>query len=158
MQGQPLPLRDIHLPEAIGWWPPAIGWWLLALLIPLLLVLMIWLYKKITRKTALKAAKKLLLKIEQDPAQDDYQKLCELSMLVRRTAISVYPRTTAASLTGEAWLVFLDSAMQDQRFTNGPGSVLKQIPYRRNNDEVLDIAALFQLCNDWLAAVKRQQK
>ena len=24
-----LPLRDIHLPEAIGLWPPAFGWWIL---------------------------------------------------------------------------------------------------------------------------------
>ena len=158
MQAQPLPLRDIHLPEAIGWWPPAIGWWLLALLIPLLFVLMVWLYKKITRKTALKAAKKLLLKIEQDPALDDYQKLCELSVLIRRTAISVFPRSTAASLTGEAWLTFLDKALHDQRFSNGPGSVLKQIPYCRNSNEVRDIAALFQLCHDWLATIKRQQK
>ena len=22
-----LPLRDLHLPDAIGWWPLAPGWW-----------------------------------------------------------------------------------------------------------------------------------
>ena len=27
--GDSLPLRDIHLPVAPGWWPPAPGWWLL---------------------------------------------------------------------------------------------------------------------------------
>jgi hypothetical protein len=24
-------LRDIHLPEAVSWWPLAIGWWLVAI-------------------------------------------------------------------------------------------------------------------------------
>ena len=25
-------LRDIHLPEAVSWWPLAIGWWVLGFL------------------------------------------------------------------------------------------------------------------------------
>ena len=24
-----IPLRDIHLPQAVGWWPLAPGWWVL---------------------------------------------------------------------------------------------------------------------------------
>lgn len=31
-----LPLRDIHLPETIGWFPPAIGWWLLIIFVPII--------------------------------------------------------------------------------------------------------------------------
>ena len=39
-----LPLRDVHLPAAPGWWPPAPGWWLLvaSILAALLLLVMIW--------------------------------------------------------------------------------------------------------------------
>ena len=32
-----LPLRDLHLPEPVGWWPPAPGWWILLLLVTTLL-------------------------------------------------------------------------------------------------------------------------
>ena len=28
MDPEQIPLRDLHLPEAIGWWPLAPGWWL----------------------------------------------------------------------------------------------------------------------------------
>ena len=27
MEENVLPLRDLHLPEAVGWWPLAPGWW-----------------------------------------------------------------------------------------------------------------------------------
>lgn len=33
-------LRDIHLPQAVHWWPPAPGWWIVAALV---LALTIWL-------------------------------------------------------------------------------------------------------------------
>ena len=29
MDPDQLPLRDLHLPEAVGWWPLAPGWWVL---------------------------------------------------------------------------------------------------------------------------------
>ena len=32
MDQNALPLRDLHLPDAIGWWPPAPGWWVLFVL------------------------------------------------------------------------------------------------------------------------------
>jgi hypothetical protein len=46
-----LPLRDIHLPAAISWWPPAPGWWLLAIALTLgpLSVGLWWRWRQRTR-------------------------------------------------------------------------------------------------------------
>ena len=154
MQPVQLPLKDIHLPEAIGWWPPAVGWWILAVLIPVMLVLLIVLYKRITRKTAIKDAKKILNEIKLDPGLDDYQKLCQLSVLMRRTAISHYPRTEVASLTSKEWLLFLQRPMQDKRFTEGVGKLLTEAPYMKSADNV-PIKELTDLCEDWLKALVR---
>ena len=155
MEPDKLPLKNIHLPEAIGWWPPAIGWWLLLVLIPLCLVLLRFLYKRITRKTAIKDAKKILNAIQQDSV-NDYQKLCKLSVLIRRTAISHYPRTEAASLSGREWLVFFEKPMADHRFTEGVGTLLTEAPYRKSADDV-PIEELFSLCEDWLQALGRDK-
>ena len=162
MQPTELPLKDIHLPEAIGWWPPAIGWWLLAVLIPLLIMFLYWFYKRLTRKTAIKAAKKNLAAIKVSPALDSNQKLRELSMLVRRVAISVSPRAEAASLTGRQWLAFLDKSLTGAPFSDGCGQLLAEAPYRNTSPTELEISQLISLCEDWLKAqtktAKRKQK
>lgn len=152
-----LPLKDIHLPESVGWWPPAIGWWILAFLIPLLIVLGIWLFKRITRKTALKTAKAILNSIKQDENLDDYQKVCQMSVLIRRTAISCFPRSETASLTGKEWLLFLDTPLQDQRFSDGIGKLLVDAPYQQQIKDNSKINALFGLCEDWLQALTKQK-
>lgn len=40
-------LRDIHLPEAVHWWPPAPGWWIVTTLV---LALLIWLGRYLQRR------------------------------------------------------------------------------------------------------------
>lgn len=152
-----LPIRDIHLPEAIGWWPPALGWWLLLVLIPLLVWLAVWLYQRITRKTAIKKAKKLMAEIKQDKTSDDFTKLCRLSALLRRVAISQAPRAEVASLTGQAWLEYLDQGMKGQPFTRGIGQQLVNAPYQHNSTLAFDLSELINLCESWLKAQSKRK-
>ncbi|TAN70213.1 MAG: DUF4381 domain-containing protein [Methylobacter sp.] len=147
-----LDLKDIHEPEVIGWWPPAIGWWILAIAIPLLIIFLTWFYKRLTRKTALKTAKKILFQIKQDVARDNLQKLCDLSVLVRRVAISVSPRAKAAGLTGRQWLEFLDSSVKGTPFSEGIGQLLVDAPYRNTQPTEAEISQLTELCENWLKA------
>ncbi len=147
-----LDLKDIHEPEAIGWWPPAIGWWILAVLIPLLIILLIWLYKRLTRKTAIKTANNILAQIKQDQTRDNLQKLSDLSVLVRRVAISMSPRAKAAGLTGRQWLEFLDRSVKGLPFSDGVGRLLADAPYRKTPPTEQELSQLIDLCEDWLKA------
>lgn len=149
-----LPLRDIHLPETIGMWPPAIGWWLLLVLIPLSLYLCWWLYKRLTRQTAVKKANTLLAAINNNQDADDLQKLQQLSQLLRRVAISINPREQSAGLTGSAWLEFLDSSVKGSPFSQGIGRCLADAHYRQSLPDDVDIAALFTLSESWLKEQK----
>lgn len=158
MGSQTLPLRDIHLPDAIGWWPPAMGWWMLAVLIPLICWFFIWFYKRMTRKTALKTAKKYFLSIRQDKKLDDKETLDALSELIRRVAISTSVRSETASLTGHDWLVFLDSSMQGSPFTEGVGQCFADAHYQKNVAHDLSMPQLLKLCEDWLNVQKENKK
>ena len=148
-----LPLKDIHLPESIGWFPPAIGWWLVVLLIPLCIWFLYWAYKRLTRKTAIKAAKQLLATIKNSP-MDNAQKLAEISALLRRVAVSVAPRAEAASLTGTALLAFLDNTLKDAQFMTGTGRFLVNAPYQKYMPSEQEISQLISLCENWLKAQK----
>lgn len=157
MEPQSLDLKDIHLPEAISWWPPAIGWWLSPVLTLLLCAFIFWLYKYLTRKTAIKTAKKQLLKIKQDNSSEDIQKLASLSELLRRVAISVAPRNECASLTGKAWLEYLDSSVKGTPFTEGAGQYLADTHYKKTPGNDVDISQITSLCENWLKAQKNKK-
>lgn len=153
MQPTELPLKDIHLPQAIGWFPPALGWWLLAIILPLLILFLVKYYQRLTRQTALKTAKKQLAEISTRSA-DNTEKLRELSVLLRRVAITLVPRHQVASLTGQAWLQFLDSSFKDAPFSAGAGRCLLDAPYRNNPLSDSELNALLQLSAQWLRLQK----
>tara|TARA_R110001606_G_scaffold361754_7_gene515366 strand:- start:289275 stop:289739 length:465 start_codon:yes stop_codon:yes gene_type:complete len=152
---QSLPLRDIHLPEAISWWPPAIGWWLLLVLIPLIIFGAWWLYKRLTRNTAVKSAKRLLITIKDDPNSDELQKIQQLSTWLRRVTMSVAPDQRNAGLTGITWLAYLDSSVEGSPFSNGIGQCLADAQFRQSVPTDIDITALITLCETWLKGQKK---
>ena len=157
MQPQQLALRDIHLPETLGWWPPALGWWLIAILIPLICLAILWIYRRITRKTAIKTAKNLLIAIQKDSALDDMQKLKELSALIRRVVVSNSLRNETASLTGKDWLEYLDSTVNGSPFTSGAGRFLADTHYQKIPVADLDISSVISVCENWLKAQKSKK-
>ena len=154
MQPTELPLKDLHLPEAISWFPPAIDWWLVLIIVPLFIALLYRLYRRLTRHTAIKTGKTLLVTLK-NSRLDNNQKLTELSALLRRVAISIAPREQIAGLTGQDWLAFLDSSLKGTPFTTGAGRCLADAPYRRTAPSDSDVSQLISLTEDWLNAQKK---
>ncbi|MEJ8307885.1 DUF4381 domain-containing protein [Agrobacterium larrymoorei] len=101
MQTQLAQLRDIHLPQPIGWWPLAPGWWALIALICILSVVgFVW--SRMRRRSARFLALRELEAIK--PEKPD-EFLAQISSLLRRVARR---RSAGADvLTGEAWSAFL---------------------------------------------------
>lgn len=150
-----LPLRDIHLPEAISWWPPAPGWWILLLLICVLAVIVWRLIKRHQKKRRLRDSLYALAEIRasHERHHNNAQLLRELSVLLRRACITFYPRKMTASLTGPQWLAFLDASYPGNEFAHGGGQSLATAPYLPENANIeIDAAALLNLCEAWLRA------
>lgn len=147
-----LPLRDIHLPEAVPWWPPAYGWWLLLGLVAIAAGVLAWRYRSHYRE---RAALRGFRAVARDLSAGGAPGVCvqRISVILRRFAMSVAGSTPVAGLTGDAWLRFLDSRWARDEFSAGIGRVLIFGPYAPpDRVSAGDIAALNELCIDWVRA------
>ena len=155
-----LPLRDIHLPDSLSWWPPAPGWWLLLILSLLLIGLAFWLYKRLSQPMLKKSAREeLALITERYQSRGDRQALLQdLSSLLRRIGISYLGRQNRAGLTGEDWYRQLNQLGAQQVFSDRQIALLSVAPYQPSpelSDELID--ELIQQTRHWLAALPRQR-
>ena len=142
MDPEQIPLRDLHLPEAIGWWPLAPGWWVVIGLVIIALGFLLRHYQKVrargaARRHALRQLDVLTAEFEQH--RDAVTFSAHLSELLRRTMLAYAPRQDIAGLTGDKWLEWLDRDFDQPKFRTETGRKLLELPYRRSDD---DIAAM----------------
>jgi len=153
-----IPLRDIHLPGQVGWWPLAPGWWILLGLVVAGVVAFAWRYRSLYRE---RAAIRGLKTVAGMLAEGGAPVVCiqRISMILRRFAMSIGASTPVAGLTGEAWLRFLDSRWGRDEFSAGTGRVLIFGPYApADRVSASDVSALNALCIDWVRAQRPRER
>ena len=144
MMGDPLAaLRPLHAPPPISWWPPAPGWWFLLLIAVVVAGVALWWRKRTApRRAALRELKALQLSTDSPGRKAEV-----LNRLLKRYVRFCWPRSEAASLVGESWLVFLDSHGGNGQFLHGPGKALLSLPYGGKPGSVDE---LVQLTRRWI--------
>ena len=149
-------LNDIALPESVAWWPLAGGWYFI---IGMVLIILTWsVYRWIKRwtnnryrRTALNHLR-VLTKDIHDPDKRA-SGLRQLPILLKRTALSVYPRRQLASLTGKDWHDFLNSKVSTPSFDSTASALLDEVSYTIGDLDSVDNQAsdaLLEACKDWL--------
>jgi len=146
-----LPLRDIHLPGAITWWPPAVGWWLLAAaLLGVVIGFAVWTWRHRRHRAACRALGDILAALQ--TGADPSQCAQRASIVLRRFAMTTdddSPRV--AGLVGERWLEYLGHLGRDAELATGHGRLLLDAPYcapeRVTQEQALELC---RLCLDWV--------
>ena len=116
-------LRELPLPDSVSWMPQTYGWGVLCLLVALGLAFLIrrqcvtW-GKRAYRRLAIAE----LTRIGNDDSQ-----LHRLPALLRRTALSGFPREEVVSLRGRAWTKWLND--HGARFIDEDADALDRLAY-----------------------------
>jgi len=141
-----LPLRDIHLPDAVSIWPPAIGWWIV-----LLILAAFFLLPKIIHRLRQKSLRKIALQtFEKEVAvhkQNPQQLLQATSAFMRQLSMSYQGRQQSAGLVGQTWLKHLQQ-LNNQSLPDSVSSLLIQAPYQKSVE--FNAALFINDCRQWL--------
>ncbi len=155
-----LPLRDIHLPDPVSWWPPAMGWWFLLILIVLLIWLVVVVIKRL-RKPVLKksaSAELDLLITDYKHHQDKHFLLQQLSILLRRIGISYLNRNETAGIAGAKWYQMINQLVEKNRISDDMIELLSQGPYQQKPQlDEQKINILIEQMRLWVAALSREK-
>tara|TARA_A100001037_G_C15108033_1_gene617498 strand:+ start:843 stop:1328 length:486 start_codon:yes stop_codon:yes gene_type:complete len=136
-QGTLEQLRNIHLPPEPNWWPPAPGWWVLGIIVAAAVLLILHILKKrenrlLPYKSAESLLKTLRQKLDNNTINElEYANQC--NAVIKRILVHVKKDKVAISAQGHAWLQLLDKISSSDQFTNGPGKILGDARFKKEN-------------------------
>ncbi|GAC1033808.1 DUF4381 domain-containing protein [Pseudomonas sp. No.21] len=114
-------LEPLIAPAAVPWWPPAPGWWVLAALLPVLLWGLWRLRHRLPRRQRGERAEQPLEPMREAALRELAQLrkpydgapagpwLQQLNGLLKRLCRLHYPNDHSLTLSGRAWLAYLDN-------------------------------------------------
>lgn len=150
-------LNDIVIPGAVAWWPLAPGWFVLAAAVMVLLVFITYRY---WRKRQANRYRVLALQELSDIRRTaDTAGLLQLPALLKRTALSVWPRSQVAALNGKDWHRFLDRTAATSLFTSRAGDILDRLAYGSENGVTVpdqDVETVMAAAMYWLKKHRTQ--
>ncbi len=149
LEAAQLPLRDIHLPLPIAWWPPAPGWWLAASLV-IVLSLGWTLQRRWHRRRALRRAAWTEF-CQLRNIDDPHCLAMAVALLLRRVSQALDPTLAQTPLHDTAWLARLDQIAPGLTADATLHPALLQAPY--DPTTVYDQAALLRALERWLQAL-----
>ena len=154
-------LHDVVAPAPVSYAPQTVGW---AVLAAVLFALLAWLgFRAWQRARANRYRKVALAEIDQVAAavRDDPSRaraaLETVNEILKRTALTAWPRGEVASLAGDDWLQFLDGTTDGQHFRAGPGRALADRVYGPGEtwtDEA-EGRAFFDVARGWVLRHRR---
>ena len=125
-------MHDIVRPDPVSLFPATVGWWILfgwlgfCLALGALVLWRRWLANRYRREA--------LALMDDIMAEDGPDAAREAAILVKRTALAVFPRTRVASITGEQWAEFLCQTSSQNATVVSGAHELAAAPYRSEVD------------------------
>jgi hypothetical protein len=157
MDHQTLPLRDIHLPAAIGVWPLAPGWWLmLGALVFAGLVLLAWIWH-LRKSTALQQTLIAFENLRDDHQLSQTQKNQALSVTLRKLAVTTHPRLDVAGLSGQDWSGWVQSQLVGKALSPKFKTFLEVGPYDMNFTDLNESSSFYQEMREVLVAIAKRE-
>lgn len=120
-------LHDIVVPADVAWWPLAPGWYVVAGVV--IVALAYFVYRKLRQVRKNRYRVLALQELAEIRQGSKTVAMSQIPVLLKRAALSTWPREEVAALNGADWHRFLDRTAATNRFSSGAGEVLDSLAY-----------------------------